>query len=262
MAHPQRRRGQVHEPRARRVTSCNVLAWDGLTLAAPEPAANCSSWPRQPGRGAREGGRARAPTGLHADAELQPERPGMPEASTTECRTRPSSMLPPELVDTRRSPPSWWRASGPEMGAADVAAGVGPADPADRPPPTVSSTRSSGTGLEFQTFGVDGDSVRRRLDRPTRCKLGTAEEWTVVNGPDDKLTEHAHVFHIHVNPFKVTKINGTAARHAAVARHVHPDGERRATRSRSRSNFVDFTGRFVDHCHVADPRGSRDDGDH
>ena len=43
-------------------------------------------------------------------------------------------------------------------------------------------------------------------------RLDTAEEWTLVNGLDDKFPEHAHSFHIHVNPFKVTKINGNGAR--------------------------------------------------
>lgn len=75
---------------------------------------------------------------------------------------------------------------------------------------------------------VDGlHVVRHRREpysparEPYQPQLGTAEELTVVNDLDDQLMNHAHVFHIHVNPFKVTKINGEDQRrdagHAAVA---------------------------------------------
>jgi FtsP/CotA-like multicopper oxidase with cupredoxin domain len=64
------------------------------------------------------------------------------------------------------------------------------------------------TGMdEFVSFGVDGkpfDPSRA----PYRIKRGTAEEWTIANDCDHKLMDHAHVFHIHVNPFKITKRNG------------------------------------------------------
>ena len=103
-------------------------------------------------------------------------------------------------------------------------------------------------GVEFQDFGVDGTQFEPD-STPYQVKLGTAEEWTVVNDPDAKLNEHAHVFHIHVNPFKVTKINGTAIdpplwRDTFIL--TGNDGDSITFES----NFVDFTGRFVDHCHV------------
>ena len=80
-------------------------------------------------------------------------------------------------------------------------------------------------------------------------RLDTAEEWTVVNGVDDKLPQHAHSFHIHVNPFKVTKINGIALerplwRDTFVLTGTTGDSFTFET------NFLDFTGRFVDHCHI------------
>ena len=103
-------------------------------------------------------------------------------------------------------------------------------------------------GLEFQDFGVDGTQFEPD-STPYQVKLGTAEEWTVVNDPDAKLNEHAHVFHIHVNPFKVTKINSTAIdpplwRDTFIL--TGNDGDSITFES----NFVDFTGRYVDHCHV------------
>lgn len=57
------------------------------------------------------------------------------------------------------------------------------------------------------SFGVDGVPYDPAAP-PYQVRRGTAEEWTLVNAFDPKLMNHAHVFHIHVNPFKITKING------------------------------------------------------
>jgi FtsP/CotA-like multicopper oxidase with cupredoxin domain len=95
---------------------------------------------------------------------------------------------------------------------------------------------------EFVNFGVDGlpfDPARA----PYQMKLGTAEEWTLTNAAD-----HSHVFHIHVNPFKVVKLNGQP-----VARPFWRDTLTIDTPGDSatfQSNFVDFAGKTVDHCHI------------
>ena len=100
----------------------------------------------------------------------------------------------------------------------------------------------------FDDFGIDGQAFDP--DRaPYAAKLGTAEEWTVVNAHDRKLPQHAHVFHIHVNPFKVTKINGVPVekpfwRDTYVLNGSDDDSFTMET------NFDDFTGQFVQHCHV------------
>ncbi|HEX5500054.1 MAG TPA: multicopper oxidase domain-containing protein, partial [Thermomicrobiales bacterium] len=79
-----------------------------------------------------------------------------------------------------------------------------------------------------------------RVDQQVR--LGAVEEWTVVNkDPSD------HVFHIHTNPFQVTQVNGKALatplwRDTAI---VPRDGS-----ITFRSRFLDFTGKFVLHCHM------------
>jgi len=57
------------------------------------------------------------------------------------------------------------------------------------------------------------------------------------------------VFHIHVNPFKVTKINGEPVekpfwRDTYVLNGSDDDSFTMET------NFEDFTGQFVQHCHV------------
>jgi FtsP/CotA-like multicopper oxidase with cupredoxin domain len=74
--------------------------------------------------------------------------------------------------------------------------------------------------------------------------LGAVEEWTVENHDEDD-----HVFHIHTNPFQMMAINGEALAEA--------DREWRDTvvvpRNGSivfRSRFLDFSGKFVLHCHM------------
>ena len=85
-------------------------------------------------------------------------------------------------------------------------------------------------------------------------KLGTAERWHVTNR--NKFT---HPFHIHVNPFFVTHINGdelaegdplrrwqdTMAIPTAAETDVNPPGSFTML-----SRFVRFTGKFVIHCHI------------
>jgi FtsP/CotA-like multicopper oxidase with cupredoxin domain len=101
---------------------------------------------------------------------------------------------------------------------------------------------------EFMDFGIDGkpfDPDRR----PYRAKLGTAEEWTIVNGVDRKLPRHAHVFHIHVNPFKITAINGRPVREP-MWRDTWVLTGGTGDSFTFETNFLDFTGKFVQHCHV------------
>ena len=81
--------------------------------------------------------------------------------------------------------------------------------------------------------------VEDRID--TTVKLGTTEEWTIRNE-----SGQWHPFHIHVNDFQVMSINGDPQ---PVNRHdttpLPPRGE-----IVIRHRFLDFTGRFVYHCHI------------
>jgi FtsP/CotA-like multicopper oxidase with cupredoxin domain len=74
-------------------------------------------------------------------------------------------------------------------------------------------------------------------------KLDSVEEWTLVNANTEW-----HTFHIHVNPFQVVSVNGV--RTSGV---LYEDNVALAPKSRTviRMNPVDFTGKFVIHCHVA-----------
>jgi FtsP/CotA-like multicopper oxidase with cupredoxin domain len=93
---------------------------------------------------------------------------------------------------------------------------------------------------EFK-FMVDGRLFdHHRIDH--RIRLGAVEEWEIVN-----LDEADHPFHIHTNPFLVTKINGVALAEPIWRDTVNVRGHETVT---IRSRFEDFTGIFVAHCHI------------
>lgn len=72
--------------------------------------------------------------------------------------------------------------------------------------------------------------------------LGAVEEWTVRSVVAD--TEHP--FHIHINPFQVVAINGNPVPPRWQDTVILPMGGSVTLRTR----FLDFTGRFVHHCHM------------
>jgi FtsP/CotA-like multicopper oxidase with cupredoxin domain len=100
---------------------------------------------------------------------------------------------------------------------------------------------AAGQWQEF-TFQIDGHGFDPdRVDQAV--KLGAVEEWTVTN-----LDEHNdHVFHIHVNPFQVTKVNGQPVSEPVWLDTVVVPHNGSVT---FRSRFLDFTGRCVLHCHM------------
>jgi len=92
---------------------------------------------------------------------------------------------------------------------------------------------------EFAFLVCDTAFDPARVDH--RIPLGAVEEWVVENrDPSD------HVFHIHTNPFELVAVNGapvTLEWHDTVI--VPRNGS-----ITFRSRFLDFTGRFVLHCHM------------
>jgi FtsP/CotA-like multicopper oxidase with cupredoxin domain len=91
------------------------------------------------------------------------------------------------------------------------------------------------------SFLIDGKQFDpNRVDQSIR--LGSVEEWTITN-----LHNNDHVFHIHQNPFQVTAINGQP-----VAEPRWRDTEILPANGTLtfRSRFLDFTGRYVLHCHM------------
>jgi suppressor of ftsI len=83
-----------------------------------------------------------------------------------------------------------------------------------------------------------------RIDQTV--KVGTAEEWTVLNP-----TSCAHPFHIHVNSFQLTMVNGVAVTPQFYDTFVVPPGTPGAPGSITfRIRFKEFRGKSVYHCHI------------
>ncbi len=87
--------------------------------------------------------------------------------------------------------------------------------------------------------------------------LGSAEEWTIVNG-----TTCGHPFHIHVNSFQLMEINGVPLDGPEIwdtfmvppAQTTYPpnvfDGLTPAGSIKIRIRFKEWTGKSVFHCHI------------
>jgi FtsP/CotA-like multicopper oxidase with cupredoxin domain len=73
--------------------------------------------------------------------------------------------------------------------------------------------------------------------------LDTTEEWTIHNDSDDW-----HPFHIHINPFQTVAVNGVPVDNFGLedTSLVPPNGGSLTIRTQ----FKDFTGAFVWHCHI------------
>lgn len=103
-------------------------------------------------------------------------------------------------------------------------------------------------GAPFPNFVIDNrDFDPGRIDQ--LVDLNAVEEWTVYNDSDEW-----HPFHIHVNPFQVVAVNG-----APVPAHGYEDTVPLPARDlvsgvpgsvTFRTRFLDFTGRYVYHCHL------------
>jgi FtsP/CotA-like multicopper oxidase with cupredoxin domain len=80
-----------------------------------------------------------------------------------------------------------------------------------------------------------------RVDQ--RIPLGAVEEWTVVN----EAKNDDHIFHVHTNHFQMVAVNDKPLATRDWHDTVIVPGNGSVT---FRSRFLDFTGRFVLHCHM------------
>jgi FtsP/CotA-like multicopper oxidase with cupredoxin domain len=100
-------------------------------------------------------------------------------------------------------------------------------------------------GVEFTINDMTFDPERT----DTIVKVGTVEEWEIVNGGGMMMMDFDHPFHIHTNAFQVVSENDRKPRFRAWRDVVNvPVGES----VRIRIPFQDFTGRTVYHCHILD----------
>lgn len=222
----------------------NVVAWDGLTLAAPDPLPDVMlSGGSRVEVLVKAGAPGTYEVVLTPGSSQHPDMPGMDHSDivdqadrNAELKIRPMFYL--EVVG-----------EGEEMFLPETL-------PAFDPPMLdivksrlVRYTVERGPdGVQFLSFGIDG--VPFSPDNPPyQMKLGTAEEWIVMNDADPKYAEHAHAFHIHVNPFKVTQVNGVIL-DPPMWRDTMALSGRDGDWFAMEMNIEDFTGLTVQHCHV------------
>ena len=99
-----------------------------------------------------------------------------------------------------------------------------------------------GTNMEFWFNGIP--YAAQRID--IEAKLGTVEEWELVNVDPDRMD---HPFHLHVNPFQVVSRNGQPEPYRAWKDTVLIKGGETV---RIRIPFRTFAGKTVYHCHILD----------
>jgi FtsP/CotA-like multicopper oxidase with cupredoxin domain len=241
----------------------NILAWDGLTLAEPEGAelAMLSSGNRVEVL-VKAGRPGLYNLMLSPGSSQKPYIPGMPlPASGTPVASPVPTMIdthgammrglpdiPGELV-VRPILTLEVKGEGPEMALpAALPAWDPPMLPIARTRQFAFTVERGEDEIEFIDFGVDG--VPFDINRPPyQVKLNTAEEWTLSNGIDTRYPDHAHVYHIHINPFRITKINGRTLDRPRW-RDTYVLSGKNGDSLTFESNFTDFTGKFVEHCHV------------
>ena len=90
-------------------------------------------------------------------------------------------------------------------------------------------------------FTINGEPFDPRRDDVV-SKLGSVEEWTLIN-----TTPFPHPIHIHVNPFQVISINGEEDPRKPWQDTVEVPAAGTVT---FRTRFEDFDGRYVMHCHI------------
>lgn len=90
--------------------------------------------------------------------------------------------------------------------------------------------------IDGHTFDMD------RVDQTVT--LGATEEWRIANTSPDW-----HPFHIHVNDFQVISVNGEAVEPRSWEDTVPIPAMGEIV---MRSRFLDFTGKYVYHCHILD----------
>ncbi len=108
----------------------------------------------------------------------------------------------------------------------------------DRRRTIIFSEMTTGNNTTFLLNGMTFDPNRTDVT----MKLGSVEQWTLVN-----TNTEWHTFHIHINAFQVVSVNGKRVPYVD-----YQDNVALAPGSRTviLMHPTDFTGKFVFHCHV------------
>ncbi|MFF7990855.1 multicopper oxidase family protein [Kitasatospora xanthocidica] len=134
----------------------------------------------------------------------------------------------------------------------DVSGAI-PSAPADLAAASVAGSRTvdlseaaEGDAFYFLINGRKFAADSSVFDTPAR--LGTVEEWTIVNH-----TQENHPFHLHTNAFQVVSVNGVAQpyTHREDTAVVPASSGGAPGRIVIRIPFADYPGKWMFHCHIA-----------
>lgn len=128
--------------------------------------------------------------------------------------------------------------------------------------PRISPQGAVARRVKFNTdrnnnLAIDGERFTGVSKEP-KMKLNSVGDWTVTNE-----TNGTHPFHIHVNPFFITHINGTELAPSDPRRRwqdtigLPPKQNNVPGSVRFLTRFETFVGKFVIHCHIL---GHEDNG--
>lgn len=101
------------------------------------------------------------------------------------------------------------------------------------------------SSTEEVVFTVNGQEFSESRER--RLTLGAVEEWTLSVDPNSLAP--AHPFHIHINPFQVTR-TGPDGMPEIVWKDTLLVTQQQTLKIRTR--YQDYDGKFVLHCHILD----------
>lgn len=224
----------------------HVLAWDGLTLPAPDVVKGVTmSAANRVELLIKAGAPGTYDLILSPGSSQHPEILAMFDGDTVEADSMGTTN---SELQSRPILRLIVEGQGPEMAIPETLPAWNPEVPPVTRKRQFSFSVQREADDEFINFGVSGfpfDPDRA----PYQAKLGTTEEWTLINAVDNKLPMHAHGFHIHVNPFKVTGINGDAL-DVPLWRDTFALTGMTSDSITFEVSFLDFTGKFVEHCHV------------
>jgi FtsP/CotA-like multicopper oxidase with cupredoxin domain len=141
--------------------------------------------------------------------------------------------------------------AGPAVTPLPTVSGPIPTAPADLAGAWIAQRRTvdlseSSDGLSFYINGKQFDMNSSVFAEPAR--LGTVEEWTILNEAGED-----HPFHLHVSPFQVMSVNGVAQPYTHVQDTVPIPHAVNGVPGKVviRIPFDDFAGRWMFHCHIA-----------
>ncbi|MFJ4184117.1 multicopper oxidase family protein [Kitasatospora sp. NPDC089509] len=129
--------------------------------------------------------------------------------------------------------------------------GAIPTAPADLAAEPIAHRRTVdlGESADGNTFYLNGSQFAAGTPAfTTPAKVGTVEEWTIVNHSGED-----HPFHLHTNAFEVLSVNGTAQPYThrqdtVVVPHATEGGPGNVV---IRVAFADYPGKWMFHCHIA-----------